>query len=253
MYTTKQYHPKKPQPPKNGVSTTDEYNVKRPADSRHKNPGFKMQPPKRGQTDGYFEKRDTYFKYVEDEFKGAPKLNDGNRKKPSDFGFGSRDVHKTDEFTNQTRQSQWKELLKTEAAFQENWTNQRAATRGLDDSLDTFTNDPQNRSIRFAQENDTRRARGLPEHFQTQVPTALYDVGKEGQGETPVCNKCFSDTFYCKHRVGYGIVNTRRDGGSEYRTSSQDVGARVWGISTKPSYGRVRTTKTFLDISNVGH
>jgi hypothetical protein len=252
MYTTKQYHPKKPPQPKNGVNTIDEYGIKRKVDSRHKDPGFKMQPPKRGQTDGYFEKRETYFKYVEDEYKGAPKLNEG-RKKPSDFGFGSRDVPKTDEFTNQTRQNQWKELLRTETQFQESWANQRAATRGLNDSLDEMIQDPQNRSIRFAQENDARRARGLPAHFQTQVPTQLYDVGKAGSGETPVCNKCHSDTFYCKHRVGYGIVNTRRDGGSEYRTSSQEVGSRVWGISTKPSHGRVRTTKTFFDISNVGH
>jgi len=234
--------------PKNGKDMRDEYGVKATPDSRHKGAGLKMQPPLRGQTVGYFEENEAQLRRSDEPYSGAPKLNDGSRAKPTDFGFGSRDVHKTDEFTNQIRQSQWKELLNTEKKFQSGWAKTNSATRGLTDSLDGLVTPSQ----RQAEENRMRRSRGLPEHFQTQVPGSLFDVGKPGAGETPVCNKCHSDTFYCKHRVGYGIVNSRREGGSEYRTSNQEIGGRVWGISTKPSHGRVRSTKAFFDISHLG-
>jgi len=252
MYRTKVYHHKKLPVPKEGISTEDHYGDKPPVDSRHKGAGFKMQPPLRGQTTGYFEDREKYFAYVDGDTKnGVPKFStDPSRKRTSDYGFGSKDVHKTDEFTNQTRQSQWKELLNTEARFQENWSQQRALARG-GDSLDQMMQTPQARALARQAENKERTQRGLPEHFQLRVPERLYDIGKDN-GETPVCNKCERETFYCKHRVGNNIINARRQGGAEYATSSQMVGSAVWGISTKPSHGRVRSTKAFYDISHLG-
>jgi hypothetical protein len=230
---------------------------------------FKMQPPKKGQTTGYFgnlpkdDKKgskpgdNNHYKNLNSQYflyegpglnhVGAPKLRADakTKEKPiSGMGFGSKDIPKSHEFCNQVRQSQWKELMKVENTFQANWAKSRAIET---DSLDEMI--PKHEQARF--ENENRKAQGLPEHFQNVVPTTLYDIGKTEH--TPICNKCKKETFYCTHRVGAGIVHNRRLGGSEYKTSSHEVGGRVWGVSAKPSYGRVRTTKSFDDNSHLGY
>jgi hypothetical protein len=50
-----------------------------------------------------------------------------------------------------------------------------------------------------------------PELFQTRVPYNLYEIGK-GPNNTPTCNKCSRETFYCPHRVGRGEYTARRPG-----------------------------------------
>jgi hypothetical protein len=247
MYRTHVAHHKLLPKPKPGISTDDAYGVPAKRESRHKDPQFKHQPPLRGQTTGFFQDAKDYFELPSEPYNGVPKLRD-REKRQTEFGFGSKDVFKPDEFTNQTRQMQWKELLRTETKFQETWARDRALAAG--DSLDDIMTAGESRSSARQKENMERSQRGLPTHFQTTVPEQLYDIGKDN-GETPVCNKCSRETFYCKHRVGNNIINARRGGGSEYATSSQTVGSAVWGISTKPSHGRVRTTKSFYDISHL--
>jgi len=253
---------------------------------RYKGKQIFSQPALKGQLTGYFgfpsketevapkdadkEFRDkfrirqsNYFKHKEDEFKGAPSLiaqtklekSDKNRRfkpekleaKEGMLNFGSNDVHKSDEFCNGIRQAQWKELLNTESRFQTQWANKAAETRGLDLDKSAELSSPVNRLNRSREINLEREAKGLPAHFQTEVPIKLYDVGKVS--ETPICYKCSRQTFYCKHRVG--IVTARRPGGSEYRTMNQEIGGRVWGISSKPTHGRVAVTKQFSDISHL--
>lgn len=250
----------------------DAYGVRPKVDSRHTGKHFVTQPPLKGQLTGYFgyappkqkgdkeefkvkysNQQKAYFEHKEDVYAGAPAISlDKKRFKPKNEGtkslhFGSGDVHRSDEFCNGIRQSQWKELLSTETAFQTQWANAAAAQRM--DSVDELVNPTHARAAQVAQENAERTQKGLPEHFQTQIPEHLFDVGRVNA--TPICRKCKKDTFYCKHRVGSGIINSRRQGGSEYKTMSAEVGGRVWGVSSKPTHGRVRTTKQFFDISHL--
>jgi len=247
-------------------------------EEQEKRKNFSVQPPLKGMTTGYFgsvyqksKKGDSagapvghaaiykraqkdYFATEYAKYEGAPKLNtkakrDKFRSKNGGLtNFGSNDVHRSEEFCNAIRQSQWKELLNTETKFQTQWSNQAAATRGID-SVDQLLDHPNSRAIKNAAENEDRAARGLPEFFQTQIPDHLYDVGKTN--EHAPCFRCKSNRFYCPHRVKSGIVNNRRVGGGEYKLMSAEVGGRVWGVSSKPAHGRIQYTSQFNDISHL--
>jgi len=211
----------------------------------------------------YKKQQKDYFQTEYSAYQGAPYLaismtKDGkaSQKGRSKFkvqnsgltSFGSNDVHRSEEFCNAIRQSQWKELLNTETKFQTQWSNQAAAARGID-SVDALLDHPNSRAIKNTQENEDRLARGLPEFFQTQIPEHLYDVGKTN--EHAPCYRCKSNRFYCQHRVRNGIVNNRRAGGGEYKLMSTEVGGRVWGVSSKPAHGRIQYTSQFKDISHL--
>lgn len=199
-----------------------------------------------------------YFKYDHHEFTGRINYDDRRKNKKfqgkeADINFGSQDIMKRDEFTNHFRAQQWKQTLATETRFNAKFSKENAAriaARG-GDSLDSLVAQP-TRKQKVKKENEWRKSRGLPACFQTQVPDQLYDIGKETEGgATPICNKCSRETFYCKHRVGTGVATARRLGGTEYQTSGREIGARSWGVSSKPAYGRTNTTKQFFDISHI--
>lgn len=281
MYRTKRLHTKLQSDAEKAYATkhnksvkqiSDPYKKEIKKDSRHMQVGksFEIQIPKKGQTTGYFatlghpkdpkinQMKEEYFKYTNDAYNDRPKFSDAKNKPPIHEGtlaFGSKDAMKRGEFSNHFRSRQWRETLTKETRFNEKFAEiarERAIARG--DTLDTLVAaSPQTRKEKSIQENEWRKSRGLPTCFQTEVPDHLYDIGKETEGgTTPICNKCSRDTFYCKHRVGTGVATARRPGGTAYQTSAREVGGRVWGVSTKPSYGRTNTTKQFFDISHIG-
>lgn len=285
MYTTKLFNKKdtpfKPAPDSKEAKNqstkkyqNDEYGLKPKVDSRHRGSQFVTQPGLKGMTTGYFGKvpadygrsknkvdhreayktnQLSYFSKKFDVYKSTPPMSlDAKRFRPkvapNQCNFGSNDVHRSDEFCNGMRQQQYKELLSTETKFQSLWAAQSAKSRGID-SVDQLVSADELRQRKHTEENQERRARGLPEFFQSQVPDKLFDVGKTN--DHPTCYKCKTDRFYCKHRVGNDIISQRRHGGSEYKLMSAEVGGRVWGVSSKPTHGRVSSIKQFNDISHL--
>lgn len=236
MFTTKRYNGKNF---KNYNGIGDPYNQKKDIRSTYKNAQFQTDPPKRGQTTGYFNNM-TYstspYQTTKTYVKQQP---NGDRV----LAFGSHDARRRDEFTLDIRARQWKEKLKTENDFTK--ANIMAA------QLTHPSTAPEMRPGETHEEARQRRYKekyqDKPELFQTQIPFQLYDIGKEG-GTTPFCNKSKKDTFYDIKRVAASGI--RRPGSCP--TTYETYGNYDYYPTEKPKYGRITETKHFYDHSHPG-
>jgi len=238
MYATKQYQPKNS---KDYLGIGDEYVKKKVPNPRYKNKQFQTQPPKKGQTAGYFVS-DT-FTYSSSEYQDTKKylkIEPRNKRKK---GFGSNDARRRDEFTLDVRARQWREKLKGEASYSQ------ASLEAASEEAKTMSTDPAEVEDQRKMEY-TQKYEEYPQLFQTRVPFDLYEIGRP-EGSTPICNKCSRDTFYCKHRVGSGPITNRRPG--DLSTSYNQIGSfDAYRIVQKPEYGKKEETKHFYDNSHLG-
>lgn len=190
---------------------------------------------KSGQTEGYFApityKSDAYKQnnmYLQSQPRGGRRL-----------GFGSGDARRRDEFMHELRALQYKELLRREYAFTNKFA--REAVNKVQGGGGSLRGGPMYESMRDP---------ALPPLFQTQVTHQLYDIGRTGNGTTPICNRCSRETFYCKHRVGRGEFTARRKG--LLNTSSEVVGSGLTeDCITKPQHGIRSQIKEFFDQNHL--
>lgn len=229
MYATHRFNPKAPGPNEGFLTINDAYDKPKNTDPRVKGRQFQTNPPKVGQTEGYFGK----FEHVVDNYQDNNGYRITQPRAGRKLGFGSYDAHRRDEFTLDIRAQQYRELLDKERFFEGVYMSQNART-GASAPLAAAAAAAAASSPR-APEPDNEAM------FQTQVPTMLYDIGKDG-GTTPICNKCSRETFYCKHRVGKGAETLRRLG--PHKTSAAIVGAEIVGAE-KPQHGRKSHIKEF--------
>lgn len=82
---------------------------------RYQKKQFQTQPPKKGQTAGYF-KSDT-FTYSSSEYQDSVNYRKEQPRNKRKKGFGSNDARRRDEFTLDVRARQWREKLKGEASY----------------------------------------------------------------------------------------------------------------------------------------
>lgn len=188
------------------------------------------------------------------------------------LGFGSHMATVTDEFSSTIRTQQWREVLKSESIVEQ-------------DRLKAMEKKEQERRTRFPKLNTKEANRvtmyiggrpmsdktydRLPKLFQRNVPTSLYDIGKEEfNGLTPTCNKCHRDKFYCKHRANaqpnedmFDTGNINLADGAKLTpryTGPFFVSSEVYGnfgseqVAARPDHGRRNLTKEFFDTVKGG-
>ena len=95
----------------------DLYAKKKVPNPRYKSKQFQTQPPKKGQTAGYFVS-DT-FTYSSSEFLDTKKYLKSEPRAKRKKGFGSNDARRRDEFTLDVRARQWREKLASEKVYSE--------------------------------------------------------------------------------------------------------------------------------------
>lgn len=241
MYQTRRFNPKTCE---SYLTVGDPFEKPKPNESRHKSKQFQTNPPKQGQTAGYF----TSHTYAADNFSDTNGYRMTQPRADRKLGFGSLDASRRDEFTLDVRAQQYKELLKGEHYFEKKYSEENDQKHQNDFTNGTFHNEDMTQGLNTAQAAfEARRSQELkPYLFQNQVPDLLYDIGKEGSGTTPICNKCQRETFYCKHRLGNGAVTLRRKG--PHKTSTELVGEEItYGVPLKPQHGRKSHIKDFYD------
>jgi len=181
-------------------------------------------------------------------------------------GFGSNMASCTDEFSNTIRTQQWREILKAEQASDKiNCARLKAAKNTKFPKLTTDTKNA-NRVTMYVggRPMSDRTYDRLPKLFQRNVPTSLYDIGKEEfNGVTPTCNRCHRDRFFCKHRANTqnnDIDGVANDGEAKltprytgpFVVSSETLGNFGDIQWTKPEFGRRMLTKEFFDTVKGG-
>lgn len=216
---------------KDYISVKDPYVKKMPVKASCVGKQFQTEPPKHGQTAGYF----SGLTYTPSPFITGNKYGDEKRK----MGFGSHECRRRDEFTLDIRARQWREKLKTESEFA------KAHAMPPSRSESAPSGDPNETHVQRRQRKYQAQYATKPELFQTQVPWELYDIGKNAM--TPICNKCSRETFYCRHRVA--SQSTKRPG-----TAPTTYG--VYGDFEKypvekPIHGNVNELKHFYDRSHL--
>lgn len=211
---------------------------------------FMTTVPKKGQTAGYFNKYDyfpePYADTVLTELRNKAKSTNGKDGDRGKSGFMSSDSNRRGEFTHTLPTLRWKELLlkEREHAIQHQLKNEKkmGSTMGDDE-----TNDCRDELEKLI--DRVERNRQDPHLFQTKVPP-LYDIGRTVSGQTPFCNKCSRDTFFCVHRVGNGNVNARRNGNA--KTISMTIGSGNVLNVIKPQFGLKGGLRDFDDHSHLG-
>lgn len=235
MYTTHRFNAKAPAAGEGFLTINDAYDKPKNTDPRVKGRQFQTNPPKVGQQEGYFAK----FEYVVDTFQDNNGYRITQPRASRKLGFGSYDANRRDEFTLDIRAQQYRELLDKERFFEGVYLGQNAQRTGQDP----------NQAAAAAASSSQQLPADHPSMFQTQVPTMLYDIGKEG-GTTPICNKCSRETFYCRHRVAQSSADTLRRMGP-HKTAAAMVGAEIVGAE-KPTFGRKSHIKDFYDSNHPG-
>ena len=154
----------------------------------------------------------------------------------------SFDARRRDEFTLDVRARQWKEKLSQEKIYT---TTALATAKKMRPQSAPVTKISMERKRR---EDYRQQYQEQPHLFQTKVPFDLFDVGRSAN--TPICNKCARETFYCPHRVGRGTFTARRPGTA--KTAYDMYGDFGTGhVSGKPKHGKVNVTKHFNDQSHL--
>jgi hypothetical protein len=227
MYTTKSFCPKNS---KDFLSNSP-YQRPKETNGRYKNPQFQTQPSKKGQTQGYF----TKLTYSSHPYSVGTRYLDTQPRDERKFGFASKDAFRRDEFTSDIRARQWREKLKTEMDFV-----RKNVLSSADSQEDVWAEStPEGKRRAYEEKNKEARL------FQTQVPWGLYDIGRSVN--TPICNKCSRETFYCTHRVA--AAKARRPGTAP--TSYETYGNFEDHKVTKPKYGNINELKYFADSSHL--
>lgn len=208
------------------------YEVEKPRESRHKGKQFLTNPPKLGQTQGYFGSFEYTPASYEDSIGYRHVQPSSERKK----AFGTGDAHRRDEFTQRHRAEAWRQTLEKEQRL----LQRRTLTAGLGERALALTgSDVVSGSPRAA---DTPAA--------DQGPARLYDVGRTRV--TPPCHKCSRDRFYCKHRLPAAVEaghSPRRLGG--LRTTTMIYGREAAAAAPeKPAFGARSHTKEFYDAGS---
>lgn len=215
MYTTKTQNAKKAN---SYVSLGSPYNVKKAIPPRAKGKQFLVANLKPNQ--GNFG-ANTYTGSQYDI--GTTYLN----KQPLDkrkLGFGSHDAKRRDEFSNQAKQSQYKEKIRAEEKFLDSCLKKEIEAGTV---KETDPNAPTAADIQASKQ----------QWFQANVPSFLYDIGNSDEGITPLCNKCSRETFLCKHRVQKDLNRSpKRLGGDSMSSSS--YGSFMKPRTSKAAYGR---------------
>jgi len=249
------YHPKNS---KDYITVGDPYEKKKAAaNSRWKGTQFQTQPPKKGQTAGFF----IPFSYQAAAYQDNTKYISTQPRDKRKLGFGSNDAHRRDEFTLDIRARQWKEKLSQEAIYTKTalqgglqGTKVGTSRPGSSKPGSGKKMRPASAPVRTVAASEAMRRTAYRDQykdkqhlFQTQVPFDLYEIGKTAN--TPICNKCSRETFYCPHRVGRGTFTARRPGTAT--TAYQTYGNFKGSTVTKPKYGNVNVTKQFYDQSHL--
>jgi len=214
---------------------------------------FMTTVPKKGQTAGYFNK----YEYVPEPYADTVLLEMRRKaremeKKDGDngrfkMGFMSSDTNRRGEFTHTMPTLRWKELLQKEHEISLQHTlrtEKMLKEQGYFDDQPTDCRDELEKLI-----DRVERNKQDPHLFQTKVPP-LYDIGRTSAGQTPFCNKCSRDTFFCVHRVGNGSVNARRNG--NLKTISMVIGSGNVMNVVKPQFGLKGGLRDFDDHSHLG-
>jgi len=234
MYSSRRFHSKGTD---SYLSIGDPYDKPHGVETRFKSRQFQTCPPKEGQLDGYFEK----FKYYSDVYQDTNLYRLTQPRQGRRLGFGSFDAARRDEFTLDLRAQQYKDLLEKEKTFHKKYLKDR-----MDRDSQLKSASAPGDTLPSIDEKGALAAAGAS-FFQTQVPVSLYDIGKEGVGTTPICNKCPRETFYCRHRVGNGSQTLRRV--AHHKTSNDQYGQR--DAVNKPMFGRKSHIKDFYDANHL--
>jgi hypothetical protein len=228
MYYTKRFNGKNS---KDYLAIGDPYGKKAPVKSSYKNAQFQTNPPRKGQTAGYF----STSNYSTSPYLDTKAYINQQPKDQRRQGFGSHDARRRDEFTLDIRARQWKEKLKTENQFAK--ANILATKRG------SPGDEPKTSEAQEAlrQQRYKEKYADTPDLFQTRVPFSLYDIGRDSY--TRFNNKSSRDTFYDINVVAQ--QGLRRPGTCP--TSYETYGNFDHYPTTKPQYGSVTETKSFYD------
>lgn len=231
VFTTKRYSEKNS---RDYIGIGDSYGKKIPKIASTIGAQFQTNPPKRGQSTGYFNNA-TYT--TGNIYHNTKTYRNNQPLQDRKLGFGSHDARRRDEFSLEIRSRQWKEKLKTESNFA------KAQVANMTPPADSQPLAGETHA-QMKQRKYREKYQDQPELFQTQVTNYLYDIGRSST--TPFNNKSQVDTFYDLKRVAQMGVRRPGTNPTSYETYGNfEVKAR------KPQYGSINHTKQFYDHSHL--
>jgi len=149
-------------------------------------------------------------------------------------GFGTKDAHRRDEFSNNIRTEQYRESIRKESELMNK--NRDKIEARLTQLLAT-------RAMETGTMNNTNNSMGDTYDYSSRV--AQYDIGRNRI--TPFDPKSSRDTYYT-----FSNDRAKRYGSSS-RPVSCDMGSNAWDVHYQPpSHGGKSLVKNFFDKSHLG-
>jgi hypothetical protein len=147
-------------------------------------------------------------------------------------GFGTRDAHKRDEFSNVIATERYRETLRKEKLLT------AESPEAINVKLTKLLAD------RAAADSNSTLSLTHSNSFRTQKVTQ-YDIGRNRT--TDFNPKAIKDTFY-----RFNDDQGREFGSSNYKPVNTDIGADAWNVQYKPpSFGGKSEVKNFYDKSHL--
>lgn len=147
-------------------------------------------------------------------------------------GFGTKDAHRRDEFSNTNRTEQYRETLRKETELM----NQRSGH--LQEELEELMKSRATSAPIFDNTISSDSA-----DFSYDSHVSSYDIGRTRN--TPFDPRGIKDTFY-----KFNSTRDKRLG--LFRASSSDIGNDAWNIAYKPpSHGGKSEVRNFFDKSHL--
>lgn len=153
-------------------------------------------------------------------------------------GFGTKDAHRRDEFSNNIRTEQYREGIRKETLLMNQNRDQMEAR--LTQLLAT-------KALQTSKFADTANSRSgtMGDTFDYSNKVSQYDIGRNRV--TPFDPKSIKDTYY-----KFSDERPKRFGDST-KPVSTDLGSSAWDVHYQPpSHGGKSLVKNFFDKSHLG-
>lgn len=171
--------------------------------------------------------------YMPDGFKEVNKYIDTQPLDKRTKGFGTKDAHRRDEFSNTIRTEQYRESIKKEK-------HMMAAKAG-----DVKARLTQLLSEKTLRDQESQRLEAESGTFSYNNRVAQFDIGRERI--TPFDPKSIKDTYY-----KFQDERPKRFGETP-KPMSYNIGENAWDITYKPpTHGGKSEVKNFFDKSHLG-
>lgn len=202
---------------------------------------FISQTKPQNSENGYFTKRT----YVSDPYKETNKYINSQPLDSRKNGFGTKDAHRRDEFSNTIRTEQYRETLRKEQKLNKD------SSENINQKLTTLLNE---REKNLSESNATlNQTKSLFRSTMMTTPNGRkihqYDIGRNRVTEfDPRSSK---DTFY-RFDPQFDKTFGNENSSMVNKPVSTEIGATAWSVTYKPpTFGGKSEVKNFFDKSHL--